>query len=577
MSSSKKWLPDTALPIIFMCLAGFVCVSTLVATYQNWLPIPFWDEWGSVAFMKCFLQGELSIQDWFNFHNEHRIVTQRLLTLIDYTFFSGRAAFLIIFAICAQCLHAVVLLCMSSSKTTAVNHKIIKSSVLVLLFSFMSYEIFLWAFEDQITLVCLLASCAFFCYALAQEKHDRGLSTLWPVIGFLISWITAAFTMANGLFIGLVLCIVLALSSRSYRLAVGVGVLFLFFLYLYTHDFIRPNELPPYSNALKDPLGFLRFYLLLIGNPFNLLGKFIDSALGLAGIFLLLFGGWHIWTRHITQPRQIALWGISLFIIISLGSTALGRFSWKFGYPLASRYIAICSIFWAAQVLFWASYAAYSRYLKLLLVLILVTVTCMQVKLLREDKYIAWEPANRVRTAADCLAVGLSDPQFNPIVPDQYILDAISPKKTKDGTEPAKLVQFLKQNSFSFFHDPVTHWVGRTLGDVVSISADGSLIKGHIDLVQRISEGQGVYIRGQATDVQKNKPIKRILLVDEFFTIVGLGTGGYTNALPARGGFPYMSEPAWIGFAKIPPNTGLLAFGLLNDHEACFIGVINAP
>ena len=68
------WLPaaSTAVPAVLL----------LVQIVQNWVNIPYWDEWGLTAHLRLALQaGTLGPLDLFAQHNDSRFVLPQLLLL----------------------------------------------------------------------------------------------------------------------------------------------------------------------------------------------------------------------------------------------------------------------------------------------------------------------------------------------------------------------------------------------------------------------------------------------------------------------------------------------------------------
>jgi hypothetical protein len=96
------WLPavSTAIPALLL----------LVQIFQNWVNIPYWDEWGLITQLHLALQaGTLGPLDLFAQHNDSRFVLPQLLLLplAQLTHWDVRAEMIVTFA--TACVISVLL------------------------------------------------------------------------------------------------------------------------------------------------------------------------------------------------------------------------------------------------------------------------------------------------------------------------------------------------------------------------------------------------------------------------------------------------------------------------------------
>ena len=80
LSKTPEYVDIVALCALFFFIAGIKCM--IIASYGN--VTPFWDQWDAEAdkLFRPFLEGSLNWKDLYAPHNEHRVLTGRLLALL---------------------------------------------------------------------------------------------------------------------------------------------------------------------------------------------------------------------------------------------------------------------------------------------------------------------------------------------------------------------------------------------------------------------------------------------------------------------------------------------------------------
>ena len=96
-TSSKKSVPS---PLAFGLVAWTPALVLLVQLVQNWVDIPFMDEWDVGNVFLKFKQGTLTFADLIGQHNESRFFFPRLILmlLVRWTRWDARVPILLLFA-----------------------------------------------------------------------------------------------------------------------------------------------------------------------------------------------------------------------------------------------------------------------------------------------------------------------------------------------------------------------------------------------------------------------------------------------------------------------------------------------
>ena len=80
--------------LIILAVAAAIIIRTLHLIYDLTRPMPYWDCWEFMKSIPAILDGQYTLHDLFAFHNEHRIVTTRLVMLADIALFAGTGIYL---------------------------------------------------------------------------------------------------------------------------------------------------------------------------------------------------------------------------------------------------------------------------------------------------------------------------------------------------------------------------------------------------------------------------------------------------------------------------------------------------
>ena len=329
-TKAPPWLPIvwTAVPALLL----------FVQIVQNWVNIPYWDEWKLIARLRLALAaGDLRPLDLFAQHNDSRFALPQLLLLplARLTHWDVRAEMVVIFAtVCA----ISVLLWFLLGAIKNLPRWARGGCLLVcnaLLFSPIQYETWLWGINFSLVLPPLLL--------LISLRINLSTRSLPAKVGWnSLLCFASTFSNANGMgnwllaFPGFV-----RPADRTGRrwlwyavyLAAAIGTLLFFFW-----DYQRHAGSGP---LFQSPLLLLKYFFCWLGAPLALpLGRTAWVAgLGLCLVFAV-FGWAAVFRPESARHRNVAYAFIALggYAGMAGAAASLGRVGLEFDWALSSRY-----------------------------------------------------------------------------------------------------------------------------------------------------------------------------------------------------------------------------------------------
>ena len=330
------------------------------ALFSGWLhysPVPYWDMWGGTLHFIIRFDAE-PVRVLFEQHNEHRLIWSRLLFWIDYHWFGGSHAFLVLFNYaCAFAAWSIFWRCLNQLNQGVIAAQNIRLLAFVLgawLFLWTQITNFTWAFQSQFHLAQLMPLLAFLTLSKAAQS-DRHLS---PTFGAaILLGVCSAGTMANGV-LALPLMALWALILRMRWWQAGILALCGFVtLYLYLSDYRTPaSHSSVFETFFAHPFDVLGFVFKYLGNPLVHVISPYGPGPWLAALLGLGLTGVTIWlTINLIQQRATdpIVPGLTLFIIYIGASaflTAGGRVHMGDMIPYGSRYTTPTILAWAALI-----------------------------------------------------------------------------------------------------------------------------------------------------------------------------------------------------------------------------------
>jgi hypothetical protein len=348
VSSRLIW----SLALVAWAVALFSFGGVLSGLEKAYLPLPFWDMWSVVnGWQQVEERGLLSYL--FHFHNEHLLVLPKVLFLINESLTRGSLAALIGLNLLLNIglWIALVWLGRRVFPLQRSSSWLLHGLLFGVLTSGMQFENQLLAFQNQFYLVYLFSLLAFAASAHLPRK-TRAL------VLFVLLSVGAAFSMANGFLIPLVLGVAALMDRHGFKPALlWFGLLL---LSLFTYFLLRPSAdpavsaFPAFGQILRLPL----FVLCFFGAPFSQLHpasagvSFALTMLGgvlSLGLFILA-----LLRRGQLSGEQSQLYRVCLltqgFIFLSGVLIALGRVDHGLETAFSSRYLTPVLLFWGLFV-----------------------------------------------------------------------------------------------------------------------------------------------------------------------------------------------------------------------------------
>lgn len=332
-----------------LCLSGgTAAILFLLGMYLFYsLDFPYYDQWEFVPFLEKAYSRQLTWQDFWAQHNEHRLVFPRLLMLVlarlsHWNIYLELAANFVLagltwLVLCAQ------------AKNNGRNMNEGSNVAVYLMFTLIIFSLsqwqnwfFGWQLQEFMNVLAVVLSLA----ALTWRAVP-GVGVV-AAAGF---GIVASGSFANGILIWPVGLILLLLQRKDlgkfarYEIlawsAIGIAV-----IAAYLRDYETPSYHPPLASALAQPLHCLLYVLAYLGQPVWNLDPIISIVMGLVGLLL--------WSTSLTQlflsripVRLLAPWiGMALYAIATACLTALGRVDNGLDQAMSSRYVTMANLLW---------------------------------------------------------------------------------------------------------------------------------------------------------------------------------------------------------------------------------------
>ena len=344
--SAREDINSKLLTLTVVVIGVVVLASTLYGVYHFYSPIIFGDEWDGYI---GFYSNSDKFASWWAQHNEHRILTSRLLFWLDLSYFHGNH--IILFAAQLAMTASVIVIILVAYKRN--NNNAPSAWVIGLacafLFSWSQHEALTWGFETQVAAVSFFAV-----WSIAEFFQFDNPVIRRFVAGFGLAALSE-FSMGNGLGAPLTLVAINLLGRRPRleSIAASIIALALFGIYFINYSWIIV-QCPPASGY--KPLLFAEFFLIFLGNALFFSGGTL-TQLGVVGALTFLSGAGIIIylyiTRQMTQYR-IFLIGVYLFVIATALAATGGRFKCGLDWAHSSRNTGGPLLGWLVLSLLWA-------------------------------------------------------------------------------------------------------------------------------------------------------------------------------------------------------------------------------
>jgi hypothetical protein len=324
--------------VLFAGVFSAICLA--YAGHCLWLglslanPMPLNDQWSFVHDYLNYLDEHYSWADLFSQHNEHRIVTTRIVLFADASLFGMRGLFPVAVAYASMAAMAVIGAFVVSSHSTPERFTCF-AAALGLVWSLAQWQDFLWPFTLQLIFVHLFALTCL----VAVWCASRSRFYLW-IAAALAADALCVFSLGSGVFV-VMPALLLALFLRTWRAAVLLAVFHSALVVLYFTGYHMPAAMVPYA---FDPIGSLTIVAEFIGLA---LGKH-EAIFGALGLTLFAVVAAHISylavVRRPAHPACYIMASLACFVVIEAAAVGYARS----GYGVDPRYATPSVVFWAA-------------------------------------------------------------------------------------------------------------------------------------------------------------------------------------------------------------------------------------
>lgn len=522
---------------------GYVLGSTLLAVGDVFHELPFMDAWDQVFGYEVYCRGDLPISALWAQHNEHRILLQRLIFLVDFALCQGRGVFPIACSIALQLAQVCLLVWIVRQAAVLRRTELVfvAGIATAATFSAGQLENFYWPFQTQFFLIFAngLAAIA----ALHAALRDGSVRFGWLALSLLLA-ACATFSMANGVLAWPTLFL-LALHRRAPKralvaiagLAVLTGIVFFAGYRLSEHGL---------SIDKVSPVRFLEALVHLYGNLLPPPAPAATPVLGAVSLlvasgFLLGFG----WIRCRNPAVSAGMFAV-LFLAGALTLIAIGRCGPDGRRIVASRYSTPLLLLWAYILpLAWVrARQAGSRVGAGLAVGALLAWGWLLVAI--QPHAVAHHRPVHDRQVRAAMA----------LVND--VRDEVAIRGSHD-VGPDYLIarsRTLRAFRLSTFRYGWQDLIGTDLARAFAM-APGVLPHAAIESVHAVrGEPNAFRIEGWSWDPERRCGFDWIVLADRSGTILGIGEGGVLAPHAMQQDAAVTGDRAgWVGYVRLPPGT----------------------
>jgi formylglycine-generating enzyme required for sulfatase activity len=357
-------------------LSMYFAVRSAVAGWSFARPIPVWDQWEFVRDYLLYLDGQYGIENLFSQHNEHRIVTTRLVLFADamLTDMSGLIGIGVTYLSLLLVAGLLSLLAVGRRRGFVA---ITMGTVLLLGIAWgtSQSENLGSAFQVQFPLVHLFALITLIVAARVLIVQRRPAVVALLAIGCAADFLTV-FSLASGMLLLASLLAIPFLLRRWRPAYLGLIVFHCAGTALYFWRF----EWPPTSH--ENVLTLVGFTTAYIGHGFGSL----DSS-GLCGsVLLVVFFVVLVWqlarSLRMLDPAETnvaILLCLCLFVFVEAAATAYGRAFAGIGNAFASRYCTASLVFGATLLACLWRFTSTDSHRSILMRVVLIVIASVMV------------------------------------------------------------------------------------------------------------------------------------------------------------------------------------------------------
>lgn len=338
--------------LIGLTLLPFIFLLIMILRYH--VDTPIWDSWRMIPLFEKTYSGGLTFYDFWQQHNEHRLIFSRLIILVLGRLTSWNTVYEVMFNVLITLGILIIVMKQLKHNFPKLPYFYLLSVFSLLLFNLNQFENWLFGFTLHIFLHVLAIVGTINLLTISKLNWKR----LLPAFGLAI---VATFTFGTGLiFWPLALALLLLNKNLTSKMRWQM-ILFWFIVsgitissYLYH---FQANTQDFWLTILNNPVNVILFTLLYLGRPLTLF-LYLDTFWGiLVSLYALILTTAMIIVlikRKLVNLEKLL--PIILYLVYSIGIgvvIALGRAQYGYEAARASRYITLANLFWIACFSIW--------------------------------------------------------------------------------------------------------------------------------------------------------------------------------------------------------------------------------
>jgi hypothetical protein len=517
--------------------------------------IPYWDMWAVIHYL---VRPDRPLAAWlWAQHNEHRIVTAKLLFAIDFRLFQGTEKFLLASGFVLLFAHLALLswAMRAFGELRGAAWRTAAGLTAFCLFCPSQWENFTTGFQVCFFLLLFLVTVgciAALSHSVSGGSGGRSLAFLLLAIA---AGVAATFSLGNGLLIWPVLLLIAVLERyrRTAALAMVCTALLATATDLYHYHRMAGRSDP--LRSLHEPWRVTEYVLKYLGAPWVESNFGWGMAFGCVAVAAALFALWWVVARSHREPVRVLLSALLLFYLATPVATALARQVVGTDQGAASaRYEAFALMLWLALALLAIHFARRRRAALVLMQAVVIAVMLLAATRGKFPLRTALWRARVNNVAADAMLAGVLDPEafahvaYVPL--DQLWSDAL----------------LLKAEGKSVFAGAQARQLATDVG------SSGHLISGECWGTLQVepvgpAAFRGLRVRGWAWDPLRERSFTELLFTSGS-SIVGYGQGGFPRPAASAAN---MRFTGFTGYALAGKPGPLAAYGVLSSQGLCRI------
>lgn len=546
---------------LFAIAVAMLVASTIAAVIRSYTPVPKWDSWGEIIWLKNYYSGQWHVSDLWRQQLEPRPLFPRIFFLIDWFLFGGKNIFLLSSMLFLQAGHAWIFI-HDVRRWPGFSGEVrltVGAVVAALFLSGAQLEYLSWPYGILVILALYAGTISIRSLIVYAEQTRLRTATGW--LGVCIgSAIVATYSFSSGI----LLWPVLFLTAASLRLRQGILLLIAGFAgavsLLYFTGYHLVSGYTSTLQALQEPVHVLAYVCAYLALPLSRINHDVGVAVGFVVLIGVIWETYQMFRRP-ALPRLIRL-DISVMIFITTGAFAIPLARMTLTPPEAAlRYATPVCIFWACAlpVLMTEARFLWERTEIGTVATLTAAITCLVVVILPlhlDQSAFVVHVRQTLRDSETALMANVpAKEELSRLFPDPILLSELS--------------GVLRDHQKSLFAAPPLG-MGEPLRSHYRIVASDrcSGIWESTTMIEN-SGSSGESASGWAWDSARNQPPKMILIADDSGIIRGLGQFTRNRqdvAVALRNST--MKSSGWFGFVSGAPGSSLRAYALLSDGRS---------